>query len=85
MSVEHLQAGDMVYAATEVTNDGSVPGLPEDMCLATPGTRGVILNTGHYEEMPSKTLYLVRFEIESKELGPPIGCWEEELSDQPLA
>lgn len=84
MTIEHLQPGDMVYAATELVNDGSIPDLAENTCLATAGTRGVILNTGHYEDMPGKTLYLVRFENESKELGPPIGCWEEELTDQPV-
>jgi nitrogen fixation protein NifZ len=84
MSVEHLKPGDMVYAAINVINDGSIPGLPENTCLAVPGTRGVILNTGYYEEMPGKTLYLVRFEDEARELGPPIGCWEEELTDEPI-
>ena len=83
MEIKHLKPGDMVYAATTLVNDGSVPGLPENTCLATPGTRGVLLNTGHYEEMPSKTIYLIRFENEQKELGPPVGCWEEELTVEP--
>jgi nitrogen fixation protein NifZ len=42
----------------------------------------VILNTGHIEEQPQLELYLVRFEDARKELGPPVGCWPEELSDQ---
>ena len=83
MGIAHLQPGDMVYAAVDLINDGSIPGLPEDSHIAAAGTRGVILNTGHYEEMPNRTLYLVRFENESKELGPPVGCWEEELTDEP--
>ncbi len=82
MSLEHLKPGDMVYAATELVNDGSIPDLPENERLATPGTRGVIINTGYYEEMPDRTLFLVRFESGQKELGPPVGCWEEELTDQ---
>jgi nitrogen fixation protein NifZ len=83
MGVANLNPGDMVFAAVDLINDGSIPGLPEDSPIASAGTRGVILNTGHYEEMPSRTLYLVRFENESNELGPPVGCWEEELTDTP--
>jgi hypothetical protein len=31
------------------------------------------------EEDPERELYLVRFEGEGAELGPPAGCWPEEL------
>ncbi|MGD9000215.1 MAG: nitrogen fixation protein NifZ [Granulosicoccaceae bacterium] len=84
MALHELQPGDIVYATTEIFNDGSVPHLESGVSLATVGTRGVILNTGHLEEQPDKELYLIRFEDENRELGPPIGCWPEELSDQPL-
>jgi nitrogen fixation protein NifZ len=84
MALHELQPGDIVYAATEIHNDGSVPHLEEGASLATTGTRGVILNTGHLEEQPEKELYLIRFEDENSELGPAIGCWPEELTDQPL-
>lgn len=83
MCIEHLKPGDIVYAAKDVINDGSIPGIPTDEHLARPGTRGVILNTGYLEDMPQKTLYLVRFENKDNELGPPVGCWEEELMDEP--
>ena len=84
MALRELQPGDIIYAAKEIFNDGSVPDLESGASLAKTGTRGVILNTGHLEEQPEKELYLIRFEDENKELGPPIGCWPAELSDQPL-
>ena len=85
MALHELQPGDIVYAATDIFNDGSIPTLEEGTPLAPAGTRGVILNPGHIEEQPDLELYLVRFEDASKELGPPVGCWPEELSDtQPL-
>ncbi len=84
MALNELQPGDIVYAATEIYNDGSVPHLEAGVSLAAPGTRGVILNTGHLEDQPELELYLIRFEDENKELGPPVGCWPDELSDKPL-
>ena len=84
MSLENLQPGDMVFATTDIFNDGSVPELPVDTQFATTGTRGVLINTGHLEEQPSKILYLVRFEDTNQELGPPVGCWPEELSENPI-
>lgn len=84
MKLENLQPGDMVFAATDIYNDGGVPHLSPEARLATPGTRGVLLNTGRLEAQPDKMLYLVRFESENRELGPPIGCWPEELSIHPI-
>jgi nitrogen fixation protein NifZ len=84
MALHELQPGDIVYAATDIINDGSVPDLDEGASLASAGTRGVILNTGHIEEQPELELYLIRFEDENSELGPPIGCWPDELTDHPL-
>lgn len=80
MNLKELQPGDMVYAATEIYNDGSIPQMEDGHHIAAAGTRGVILNTGHLEEQPEKELYLVRFETGDKELGPAIGCWPDELS-----
>lgn len=84
MSLHELQPGDIIYAATEIFNDGSIPNLQSGVSLAVAGTRGVILNTGHLEEQPEKELYLIRFEDGNNELGPPVGCWPEELTDKPL-
>lgn len=80
MRLEELQPGDMVFAAVEIRSDGSVPGTQEGEVMATAGTRGVILNTGHLEEQPDKELYLIRFENDYAELGVPVGCWPHELT-----
>ena len=79
MNVAALEPGDTVYATKELRNDGSIPGLPENELIATEGTRGVLVNIGHFEEQPDVTLYLVRFENSDLSLGPPIGCWPEEI------
>ena len=78
-----LEPGDLVYAAVPIVNDGGVPDLAADALIAAPGTRGVILRIGHLEEQPDRTLYLVRFEQGADlELGPPTGCWAEELRSE---
>jgi len=79
MSSLELSPGDMVYAATDLYNDGSLPDLEAGALLAANGTRGVVLKVGHLEEEPDRTLYLVRFEDAELNLGPPVGCWEEEI------
>jgi nitrogen fixation protein NifZ len=84
MSVQNLQPGDMIYAATDVYNDGSVPGVENNACIAVAGARGVLINTGHLEEDPDKILMLVRFEDDNLDLGPPVACWPEELSAEPM-
>ena len=80
VTLEQLNPGDMVYAASHIFNDGGIPEIPDDALLAKPGTRGVIVETGHLEEAPERTIYLVRFEDAELNLGPPTGCWPEELS-----
>jgi nitrogen fixation protein NifZ len=79
MNLDSLEPGDMLLAATTISNDGSIPDLAENAVIAEPGTRGVLVNTGHLEEDPSRTLYLVRFENTDGDLGPPTGCWPDEL------
>ena len=79
MNVQTLEPGDTVYAAQELRNDGSIPGLPENELIAASGTRGVLINIGHFEEQPDATLYLVRFENADLTLGPPVGCWPDEI------
>jgi nitrogen fixation protein NifZ len=83
MDLEHLQNGDAVYAAATVSNDGSVPNAEENEVFAQPGALGMLLNTGHLEEAPEQMLYLVSFENENGELGPPVTCLPEELSTAP--
>jgi nitrogen fixation protein NifZ len=85
MSVQQLQPGDVVYARVDLYNDeGSIPELPEGAMIAMAGTRGVVVNVGHLEQQPSATLYLVRFEQKDQDnmLGPPTGCWPEELATE---
>ncbi|MES9868217.1 MAG: nitrogen fixation protein NifZ [Sedimenticola sp.] len=79
MNLEDLQPGDVIFAASHIYNDGGIPGIPVDNLLAEPGTRGVIVETGHLEEAPQRKIYLVRFEDSDLKLGPPTGCWPEEL------
>jgi nitrogen fixation protein NifZ len=47
--------------------------------LAEPGTRWVLVNTGHRGEDPARIIYLVRLAGDGLALGPPTGCWAEEL------
>ena len=79
MNLENLSKGDMVFAACHIYNDGSIPNIPQDQLLAEPGTRGVIIETGHLEESPERKIFLVRFEDKALNLGPATGCWAEEL------
>ena len=79
MNVQTLEPGDTVYAAQELRNDGSIPDLQENELIAKMGTRGVLVNIGHLEEQPELTLYLVRFENTDLSLGPPVGCWPDEI------
>ncbi len=79
LSVYELQPGDQVYAAVQISNDGGIPGIAEDAVLAEPGTRGVLINTGHLEQDPNSLLFLVRFEDQDGNLGIPVGCQADEL------
>lgn len=83
MDIEY-QPGDVVFATTEIRNDGTLPELAEDALIAKEGARGVVINEGHLEDLPDKTLYLVRFEGDNDMLGPPVGVWPEELTQTPL-
>lgn len=79
MNLERLQPGDIVYAAQDILNDGSIPFIAENSLVAAKGTRGVLVNTGFLEENEDQAVYLVRFEDEKSELNDPIGCWPEDL------
>ncbi len=80
MKLEQLEPGDAIYATAHIYNDGSIPELPEGALLAEPGTRGLLVQIGHLEEAPQRNVFLVRFEDKDVNLGPPTGCWAEELS-----
>jgi nitrogen fixation protein NifZ len=87
ISIGNLQQGDVVYAAHTIYNDGSLPEHGKDAVLAPAGSRGVIVNIGHLEQQPEKILFLVRFESQNEEalLGPPVGCWPDDLSASVVA
>jgi nitrogen fixation protein NifZ len=74
------QPGDIVFAAMDLHNDGTHPEFDEEAIVVAQGTRGVVVNTGYSEVAPDQELLLVRFELKSGVLGPPIGCWARELT-----
>jgi len=77
--VETLEEGDVVYAATNIYNDGGLQEIAEDALLASEGTRGVVVRKGHLEHDENSIVFLVRFEDSEKNLEEPVGCWAEEL------
>jgi len=80
---EQYEIGEIVFSRELLVNDGGIPGLAADAVLATPGRRGVVVNHGHVEADPDQAIYLVRFEGDSgvsSDLGPPVGCLPEELT-----
>ena len=87
--MSRFQMGDMVFAAqdllnepVEETGESGIPGVEPDALLAAAGTRGVVVNVGHAQEMPNEEIYLVRFETDAEgSLAEPIGCLGEELSE----
>ena len=83
MKIEDLDLGDVVYAATTITDDGFIPDGLEGEILAEAGTRGVITMIGHVEEEPNRSVFLVRFEDKDMNLGNPVGCWVEDLVIEP--
>lgn len=83
MRLNEGQMGDLVYAAQAIHNDGSLPDHDAEALLVAAGGRGVIVNIGHLEQDPKQVLYLVRFEREDGVLGPPVGCWPQDLDSAP--
>ncbi len=86
--MSRFQMGDMVFAShdlynesLEETGESSIPGVAADALLAAAGTRGVVVNVGHAQEMPNEAIYLVRFEMDAEgTLSEPIGCLTDELT-----
>lgn len=80
MASASYQPGQIVYAADALYNDGSLPDVAPGVLLADAGTRGVIVKTGHVEAMPAVEVLVVRFEGADLALGPPVGCFANELT-----
>lgn len=75
------QMGDIVFSAEDLFNDGEqLPGVQPGALLAKAGTRGVVVQVGYSEFDDQLALYLVRFEGEEGDLGLPIGCYPDELT-----
>ncbi len=80
MSREEFGVGDIVFSRIAIENDGCIPGIEADALIAAPGVRGVVVNFGHAELDEREEIYLVRFEDGAGDLGPPVGCLPEELT-----
>jgi nitrogen fixation protein NifZ len=80
MASRHYEVGDLVYSRTDIYNDGGVPDVEEGALLAHAGTRGIVVRAAR--RPPNKPrIYVVRFEGPDQVLGPPVGCLDEELTD----
>lgn len=77
---ERFQHGDLVYAAKDLQSDGQIPGTAEGEVLVPAGTRGVIVRVGHLQTQPNTAVYLVQFEGRDKNLGSPLGCLTDEIT-----
>ncbi len=75
-----MKQGQIVYAAQAIYNDGSLPDVAPGVLLADAGTRGVIVRTGHVETHPEIEVVVVRFEDADLTLGPPVGCFTDEVT-----
>ena len=74
-----LQKGDVVFAATTLVIDGSIPGVEQNQILAEPGTMGMLVNAGHLEEDPAQELLLVGFHLPDGQLVM-VTCLPDEIS-----
>ncbi len=74
-----LQPGDTIFATNDILNDGSFPDYEENELIVNQGTRGVIINFGHLEENEDQEIFLVKFETDTEDLGPPVGCWPQDI------
>lgn len=79
-SREEFDIGEIVFARGAIVNDGGIPDIAPDALLASPGRRGVVVKYGHVEAAKEVEIYLIRFEDETGNLGPPVGCLAEELT-----
>ena len=82
-----LNIGDTIQAAQDILNDGSFPTAGEDEVLVPKGSVGMIIDSGHLQDNEEQVVYLVKFQChdDPKELGPPIGCWPEDIEPMPEA
>jgi nitrogen fixation protein NifZ len=82
MSIRGYEVGELVFSRVDIYNDGGVPDVEEAGLLAAAGTRGVVVRAGSARARPELRIYLVRFEGVDQILGPPVGCLDEELTQE---
>ena len=68
-----FQWGQPVVAATDLYNDGSLPGADEDVLLVAAGGPGEVVQVGHHPEA-NVPVYMVDFGV------AVLGCLEDELT-----
>lgn len=83
MPAPRYRVGDLVFSRSDVYNDGGVPDAEEGALLAAAGTRGVVVRAPTARGRAKAGVYLVRFEGPDQMLGPPVGCLEEEITQDP--
>jgi nitrogen fixation protein NifZ len=85
MTTRRYDVGELVFARVDIHNDGGVPDVEELGLLAAAGTKGVVVRTGSAQSRQELRIYLVRFEGADEILGPPVGCLDEELTQDERA
>ena len=70
------QWGQEVLAATDLYNDGSLTGVPQDSLLVVAGGPGEIVQVGYHSEA-NLPIYMVDFGV------AVLGCLEEEIALAP--
>jgi len=82
MVARHYGVGDVVFSRMDIHNDGGVPDVAEGGLLARAGARGIVVRVSAARDRGKQPIYLVRFESADEMLGPPIGCLDEELTQE---
>lgn len=83
MKVEDFSIGDVVYAASTICDRSPLPYGREGCVVAKAGSKGIITLIGHVPAQPERSVFLVRFEDERKNLSNPVGCWLDDLAITP--
>jgi nitrogen fixation protein NifZ len=83
MVARQYEVGDVVLSRTDIYNDGGAPDVDEGALVARAGTRGIVVRIGGVHSRTNTAILLVRFEGPDQLLRPPVGCLEEELTQDP--
>lgn len=80
MIARRYGVGEVVWSRMDIHNDGGVPDVEEGGLVAGAGARGIVVRASVARDRRRQPIYLVRFERADGMLGPPVGCLEEELT-----